>query len=162
MSLGRFLLTFAVDVAVASRQPPVKIKCAYCLNVAVPGAVEQHSLLNVQCALHFSQLGFLPNETEGRSSWYFVCRSNTTHLKEIHTCRRIPINPNSGSSVCTWWDGPWSSRTAEPLLWTRTCLFQAGWAAAITKTSEKFRNQKSQLKKNRTKSSQSQMQALMH
>lgn len=52
--------TFAIDIAMASREPPVKVKCTYSLYVAVSRAVEQHSLLNIQCSLDFSQLCFLP------------------------------------------------------------------------------------------------------
>lgn len=52
--------TFAIDIAMASCQPPVKVKCTYSLYVAVSRAVKQHSLLNIQCALDFSQLCFLP------------------------------------------------------------------------------------------------------
>lgn len=52
--------TFAIDIAMASCQPPVKVKCTYSLYVAVSCAMKQHSLLNIQCALDFSQLCFLP------------------------------------------------------------------------------------------------------
>lgn len=77
--------TFSVDVAVASRQPPVKVECAYRLYVAVAGAVEQHSLLNVQRALHFSQLGFLPKEREEVTSFRDqlgpLCIVATRHIR---------------------------------------------------------------------------------
>lgn len=53
---------FAIDIAMASCQPPVKVKCTYSLYVAVSCAVKQHSLLNIQCALDLSQLCFLPAE----------------------------------------------------------------------------------------------------
>lgn len=52
--------TFAIDIAMASCEPPVKVKCTYSLYVAVSCAMKQHSLLNIQCALDFSQLCFLP------------------------------------------------------------------------------------------------------
>lgn len=80
--------TFAVDVAVASRQPPVKVEGAYRLYVTVPGAVEQHSLLDVQCALHFSQLGFLPKERHFHlQTWTLyvfasLCVQKNSHLQK--------------------------------------------------------------------------------
>lgn len=52
--------TFAIDIAMASCQPPVKVKRTYSLYVAVSCAVKQHSLLNIQSALDFSQPCFLP------------------------------------------------------------------------------------------------------
>lgn len=52
--------TFAIDIAMAPSEPPVKVKCTYSLYVAVSCAMKQHSLLNIQCALDFSQLCFLP------------------------------------------------------------------------------------------------------
>lgn len=54
--------TFAVHAAVAPREPPVKVKSAYSLNVTVSCSVEQHSLLDVQRALDLLQLSLLPEE----------------------------------------------------------------------------------------------------
>lgn len=53
---------FAIDIAMAPRKPPVKVKSTYSLYVAVSRAVEQHSLLDIQCSLDFSQLCFFPAE----------------------------------------------------------------------------------------------------
>lgn len=53
---------FAIDVTVASCQPPVKVKRTYSLYVAVSGAMKQHPLLYVQSSLDFSQLGFFSAE----------------------------------------------------------------------------------------------------
>lgn len=51
---------FPIDIAMASCEPPVKVKSTYSLYVTVSCAMKQHSLLNIQCALDFSQLCFLP------------------------------------------------------------------------------------------------------
>lgn len=52
--------TFAIDITMASCQPPVKVKSTYSLYVAVSCAMKEHSLLNIKCAFDFSELSFLP------------------------------------------------------------------------------------------------------
>lgn len=53
---------FAIDIAMASCQPPVKVKSTYSLYIAVSCAMKEHSLLNIKCAFDFSELCFLPAE----------------------------------------------------------------------------------------------------
>lgn len=59
---GGSLESFAIDVAVASCETPVKVVCAYGLYVTVTSSMKKHLLFNVYNMFYLSQLGLFPAE----------------------------------------------------------------------------------------------------
>ena len=52
--------TFAVDITVTPCQAPIKVIGAYSLYVAVAGAMEQHSLIDLTCFEMMVKIEFYP------------------------------------------------------------------------------------------------------